>query len=106
MATVRWHTREDSGLRLDREQRWFHDDERIEHPKVIEAFNRGLRVEDDADPPYETRQRASQVNTTVPAGGFQLSAGLGSSASASAGAAFLASAGGGLSGWAASRSLG
>ena len=47
MATVRWHTREDSGLRLDREQRWFHDDERIEHPKVIEAFNRGLRVEDD-----------------------------------------------------------
>jgi hypothetical protein len=47
MATVRWHTREDSGLRIDREQRWFHDDERIEHPRVLEAFNRGLRVEDD-----------------------------------------------------------
>lgn len=38
----RWHTREDSGLRLDRELRWFHDDELIEHPKIIEAFNAGL----------------------------------------------------------------
>lgn len=47
MATIRWHTREDSGLRIDRQQRWFHDDAPIEHPRVIEAFNRGLRVEDD-----------------------------------------------------------
>jgi hypothetical protein len=38
----RWHTREDSGLRLDREGRWWHDDELVEHPRVIEAFNRGL----------------------------------------------------------------
>lgn len=47
MANVRWHTREDSGLRLDRQQRWWHDDEPIEHPNIIEAFNRGLRVMPD-----------------------------------------------------------
>jgi uncharacterized protein len=44
---VRWHTREDSGLRLDRHLRWWHDDEPVEHPKVIEAFNRGLKPTDD-----------------------------------------------------------
>lgn len=38
----RWHTREDSGIRLDRELRWWHDDERIEHPRIIEAFNASL----------------------------------------------------------------
>src|SRR3954453_18763707 len=38
----RWHTREDSGIRLDRQLRWFHDDEPIEHPKIIEALNQGL----------------------------------------------------------------
>lgn len=38
----RRHTREDSGLVLDREGRWFHDGEPVEHPKVVEAFNRGL----------------------------------------------------------------
>lgn len=43
----RWHTREDSGLRLDRELRWWHDGERIEHPKIIEAFNVGLRPRGD-----------------------------------------------------------
>lgn len=47
MQTPRWHTREDSGLRLDREFRWWHDGELIEHPNIIEAFNRGLRVEPD-----------------------------------------------------------
>lgn len=47
MANVRWHTREDSGLKLDRQQRWWHDDEPIEHPNIIEAFNRGLRVMED-----------------------------------------------------------
>lgn len=47
MANVRWHTREDSGLKLDRQQRWWHDDEPIEHPNIIEAFNRGLKVMDD-----------------------------------------------------------
>jgi hypothetical protein len=43
----RWHTREDSGLRLDRQLRWWHDGERIDHPNIVEAFNRGVRVEDD-----------------------------------------------------------
>jgi uncharacterized protein len=43
----RWHTREDSGIKLDRQFRWWHDGERIEHPNIIEAFNRGIRVADD-----------------------------------------------------------
>lgn len=43
----RWHTREDSGLRIDRRGRWFHDDALIEHPNIVEAFNRGLRVQPD-----------------------------------------------------------
>ncbi len=43
----RWHTRERSGIRLDREGRWWHDDERVEHPRIIEAFNRGLSPTDD-----------------------------------------------------------
>lgn len=47
MTTKRWHTREDSGLRLDAHGRWWHDDEPVEHPHIIEAFNQGLRVADD-----------------------------------------------------------
>ena len=43
----RWHTREDSGIRLDRQLRWFHDGEPIDHPKIIEAFNCGLQPTDD-----------------------------------------------------------
>ena len=46
MSIPRWHTREDSGLRVDRAGRWWHDDEPVEHPNIIEAFNRGLRVND------------------------------------------------------------
>ena len=46
-APKRWHTREDSGIRLDRRLTWFHDGEVIDHPNIIEAFNRGVRVEDD-----------------------------------------------------------
>jgi uncharacterized protein len=42
-----WHTREASGITLDREQRWWHDGEPVEHPNIIEAFNRGLKVQDD-----------------------------------------------------------
>lgn len=45
--TPRWHTREDSGLRIDRRGQWWHDDEKIEHPNIIEAFNQGLKVMDD-----------------------------------------------------------
>ena len=47
MKTPRWHTREDSGLKIDRHGQWWHDDEKIEHPNIIEAFNRGLRVMED-----------------------------------------------------------
>jgi len=43
----RWHTREDSGLLLDRELNWFHDGERITHPGIVEAFNAGLVPTDD-----------------------------------------------------------
>ncbi len=43
----KWHTREDSGIRLDRRLRWWHDDEPVEHPRIIEAFNQGLKVTDD-----------------------------------------------------------
>ena len=43
----RWHTREDSGLVLDRDLNWFHDGEPITHPKIIEAFNVGLVPTDD-----------------------------------------------------------
>ena len=43
----KWHTREDSGFVIDRNVDWWHDGERIEHPNIIEAFNRGLSVTDD-----------------------------------------------------------
>jgi hypothetical protein len=43
----RWHSREDSGLVLDRALNWFHDGERITHPKIIEVFNTGLVPTDD-----------------------------------------------------------
>ncbi len=42
MATGRLHTREDSGIHLDAEGRWFHDGERVEHPRIVEAWNRGI----------------------------------------------------------------
>ena len=43
----KWHTREDSGIRLDRKLRWWHDDLPVEHPRIIETFNQGLRVAED-----------------------------------------------------------
>lgn len=43
----RWHTREDSGIRLDAQLRWWHDDEPIEHPKIIELFNASLVLAED-----------------------------------------------------------
>ncbi len=46
-SVKRWHTREDSGIRLDRRGRWWHDGEPIEHPNIIEAFNRGLAPSGD-----------------------------------------------------------
>jgi len=46
-VSARLHTREESGITLDRELRWFHDGQPVEHPRIIEAFNQGLRVGDD-----------------------------------------------------------
>jgi uncharacterized protein len=40
-----WHTREQSGIVLDANFQWWHDGERVEHPKIVEAFNCGLMVE-------------------------------------------------------------
>ena len=46
LQTKRWHTREDSGIRLDRTLRWWHDDEPIEHPRIVELFNTSLGLDD------------------------------------------------------------
>ncbi len=43
----RWHTREDSGIRLDVALRWWHDDEPIEHPRIIELFNSSLVLDEE-----------------------------------------------------------
>ncbi|WP_225410043.1 DUF1285 domain-containing protein [Stigmatella hybrida] len=43
----RWHTREDSGIRLDAALRWWHDDKPVEHPKIIELFNTSLVLDDE-----------------------------------------------------------
>jgi len=43
----RWHTREDSGIRLDAALRWWHDDEPIEHPRIIELFNSSLVLDEE-----------------------------------------------------------
>jgi len=43
----RLHTREDSGLRLDRQLRWWHDGVLVEHPNIIRAFNAGLEPAED-----------------------------------------------------------
>ena len=42
MAEKRWHTREDSGIRLDADGRFWHDGELIENANVSRAFHRGL----------------------------------------------------------------
>ncbi|MBU8894333.1 DUF1285 domain-containing protein [Corallococcus sp. M34] len=42
----RWHTREDSGIRLDPTLRWWHDDEPILHPRIIELFDASLVLDD------------------------------------------------------------
>ena len=47
METPRWHTREDSGILLDRDGRWWHDGEPIEHPKIVELFNTSLKPTED-----------------------------------------------------------
>lgn len=46
-STQRRHTREDSGIRLDAQGRWWHDGVLIEHPGIVEAFNRGISPTND-----------------------------------------------------------
>ncbi|MGO8971338.1 MAG: DUF1285 domain-containing protein [Myxococcaceae bacterium] len=46
-APPRWHSREDSGLVLDRELRWFHDGQPIVHPRIVELFNESLVPTED-----------------------------------------------------------
>jgi hypothetical protein len=41
------HTRDDSGIRLDSQGRWWHDGELVEHPRIVEAFNCGIFPDDD-----------------------------------------------------------
>jgi uncharacterized protein len=43
----RWHTREDSGLVLDRHLQWLHDGEPILHPRIVELFNQSLVPTED-----------------------------------------------------------
>ena len=43
----RLHTREESGIRLDSQGRWWHDGEPVEHPRIIEAFNRGISPDEN-----------------------------------------------------------
>jgi uncharacterized protein len=50
MSTPKWHTREESGLLLDRQLRWWHDGVLVEHPRIIEAFNQGIQFNDDGRP--------------------------------------------------------
>ena len=66
----RWHTREDSGIRIDRRGQWFHDDAPIEHPNIIEAFNRGLRVTDEGT--YELHFGNDWCRVQVEDCGFQV----------------------------------
>lgn len=42
MDGKRWHTREDSGIRLDAQGRFWHDGVLVENANVARAFHRGL----------------------------------------------------------------
>jgi hypothetical protein len=66
---VRWHTREDSGIELDAELNWWHDGERVEHPRVVEAFNRGLKACEDGRFKLEIGQDWCFVKVAGPAYG-------------------------------------
>jgi uncharacterized protein len=60
---VRWHTREDSGLVLDRQLRWFHDGEAVVHPRIVELFNESLVPTDDGR--FQLRVGADWAYVTV-----------------------------------------
>jgi hypothetical protein len=68
----RWHTREDSGLVLDRELNWIHDGERITHPKIIEAFNQGLVPTEDGR--YQLRIGNDWAYVTVEGAAYRVNA--------------------------------
>jgi uncharacterized protein len=76
----RWHTREDSGLVLDRDLRWFHDGELVGHPRIVELFNESLVPTDDGrfqlrvgnDWAYVTVEDAAYRVTGVDAGDIQV----------------------------------
>jgi hypothetical protein len=76
----RWHTREDSGLVLDRDLRWLHDGEPVVHPRIVELFNESLVPTDDGrfqlrvgnDWAYVTVEDAAYRVTGVDAGDFQV----------------------------------
>jgi uncharacterized protein len=68
----RWHTREDSGLVLDRELNWIHDGERITHPRIIEAFNQGLVPTDDGR--FQLRIGNDWAYVTVQGAAYRVSA--------------------------------
>ena len=68
----RWHTREDSGLVLDRELNWIHDGERITHPKIIEAFNQGLVPAEDGR--FQLRIGTDWAYVTVEGAAYRVNA--------------------------------
>lgn len=45
--TVRFHTRIDSGIRLDPLCRFWHDDVLVEHPAILQAWHQGLERAED-----------------------------------------------------------
>lgn len=59
----RRHTREDSGLVLDRQGRWLHDGIPVEHPRIVEVFSHGL--ERDPQGRYVLRVGADWCFVTV-----------------------------------------
>lgn len=76
----RWHSREESGLLLDRELRWLHDGEPVVHPRIVELFNESLVPTDDGrfqlrvgnDWAYVTVEDAAYRVTGVDAGERQV----------------------------------
>lgn len=72
----RWHSREDSGIRLDRDFVWWHDDERIAHARITELFNQSLvpagdgrfKLEVGGDWCFVTVEGAAYQVTAVDAG--------------------------------------
>ncbi len=70
--TTHQHTREQSGLRLDRHLRWWHDGEPILHPNIIETFNRGLKVASDGR--YRLEVGADWCIVEVEGPGYQVTA--------------------------------